>query len=273
MSNIDPDLLAKLKHKLKLERSALYRTIERASHRYSLELRLAALAVALDNGISVSRFGSPEDWAEVRRARQGAPPVLVATPTAVAVRAPRTSPSRPRRRRGNTVYVVHGRNTRLRDELNSFLEAAGLQPLEWEQALRGTNKGSPYNGEVLGRIFRKAVAIVVLFTPDDVARLKPSFRRSNDGDNERKLTGQARPNVLFEAGMAYGRDDKSVVIVEIGQLRGLTNLDGRHVVRMDGSLARRRELIAKLKAAGCKFDAPTREDWLSVGNFRLRAGE
>jgi hypothetical protein len=116
------------------------------------------------------------------------------------------------------------------------------------------------------------VAIVVLFTPDDRARLKPAFITKTDGDHERKLTGQARPNVLFEAGMAYGRDPKSVVIVEIGKLRGLTNLHGRHVVRMDGSVRRRKELIAKLRAAGCTPDEP-HGNWLDVGDLSLKRGE
>jgi len=38
-----------------------------------------------------------------------------------------------------------------------------------------------------------------VFTPDDEARLKQQFVRPSDPPLEKELTGQSRPNVLFEA--------------------------------------------------------------------------
>ena len=40
--------------------------------------------------------------------------------------------------------------------------------------------------------------------PDDEARLKTKFRIASDASYEKDLTGQPRPNVLFEAGRAFG---------------------------------------------------------------------
>lgn len=268
---IDPAFFRKLKARLDVSDRRIYQRVEAASRRYGLEPRLAALAMALDAGININQFASAEDWAELRKARSGAS-TPVSAPGTLREAARRPAAKKPRRRRGNSVYVVHGRNIRLRDELNAFLRAAGFNPIEYEKGLYQTNRGSPYTGEVLDVIFRKATAIVVLFTPDDLARLKPKFLRRGDGDKERKPTGQPRPNVLFEAGMAYGRDPKTVVIVEIGKLRGLSNLDGRHVVRMDGSPQRRKELVQKLRATGCTPDDPA-DDWLDVGEFSLMPGE
>jgi predicted nucleotide-binding protein len=34
------------------------------------------------------------------------------------------------------VFVVHGRDSRLRDDFFSFLRALNLQPIEWSEALR-----------------------------------------------------------------------------------------------------------------------------------------
>jgi hypothetical protein len=53
------------------------------------------------------------------------------------------------------VFVVHGRNERLRQELFNFLRAIGLKPLEWSQAVASTGKSAPYIGEVLEAAFLK----------------------------------------------------------------------------------------------------------------------
>jgi predicted nucleotide-binding protein len=52
----------------------------------------------------------------------------------------------------------------------------------------------------------KARAVLVLLSPDDEAKLRDLFISPSDGSFERELTPQARPNVLFEAGLAFGRD-------------------------------------------------------------------
>ena len=96
------------------------------------------------------------------------------------------------------VFVVHGRNTEARDALFEFLRAIDLHPLEWSEAVRATGKPSPYIGEILDAAFSRAHAVVVLFTPDDEARLREQFRIDSDLLHETQLTGQARPNVLFE---------------------------------------------------------------------------
>ena len=111
------------------------------------------------------------------------------------------------------VFVVHGRNSALREAMFTFLNAIGLHPLEWSEARAATKQASPYIGDILDRAFSMAQAVVVLMTPDDEARLKEEFRRQDDSRRETTLTGQARPNVLFEAGMAMGREPQRTVLV------------------------------------------------------------
>jgi hypothetical protein len=60
------------------------------------------------------------------------------------------------------VFVVHGRDDRLRQDLFDFLRALGLTPIEWAEAIKLTGKGSPYIGEILDSVFGHAQAIVVL---------------------------------------------------------------------------------------------------------------
>ena len=140
-----------------------------------------------------------------------------------------------------TVFVVHGRDNVAREALFTFLRAIGLRPLEWSEIVKATGKGSPYIGEVLEKGFSIAQAVVVLMTPDDEARLREPYRGPNKPSHETDLTPQPRPNVLLEAGMALGLFPERTVIVEIGQLRPLSDIGGRHVIRMNDKPERRQE--------------------------------
>lgn len=166
------------------------------------------------------------------------------------------------------VFVVHGRNLDARNSLFRFLRSIGLRPLEWSQAVRETGKASPFIGEILDVAFSKAQAVVVLLTPDDEARLREPFRSQHDPPYEPRLTGQARPNVLFEAGMAMGRNPDRTVIVELGSVRPFSDIAGRHTVRLSNDTAGRQELAQRLETAGCPVDL-TGRDWHTEGDFNL----
>jgi predicted nucleotide-binding protein len=99
--------------------------------------------------------------------------------------------------------------------------------------------------------FDAAQTVVVLLTPDDIAYLRRQYA-SGDDDPETVPSAQARPNVLFEAGMAMGRDPRRTVLVELGQLRPFSDVVGRHAVRLNGSAERRKELAQRLQTAGCR---------------------
>lgn len=164
------------------------------------------------------------------------------------------------------VFVVHGRDEQVRSALFDFLRALDLRPLEWEEAIKGTGKASPYIGEVLDYAFDHAQAVVVLMTPDDEARLRPELLDSHDPDYEKNLTPQARPNVLFEAGIAFGRNAERTLMVTIGDLRPFSDVAGRHTVRMDNSAEKRTTLAGRLQGAGCPVNR-VGNDWLRAGDF------
>lgn len=164
------------------------------------------------------------------------------------------------------VFVVHGRNMAARSAMFQFLRAIGLRPREWSQAVADAGKAMPYIGEVLDAAFSKAQAVVVLMTPDDEARLREQYRAPGDPPYETELTPQARPNVIFEAGMAMGRAPDRTVIVEVGEVRPFSDIGGRHVIRMNDSSERRQELAQRLRDAGCDVDL-IGTDWHREGNF------
>lgn len=167
------------------------------------------------------------------------------------------------------VFVVHGRNLQLRDAMFSLLRALGLKPIEWDQAVAMTGRGAPYVGEVLDAAFAAGQAVVVLLSPDDVAYLRTEYASGPD-DSETKPAGQARPNVLFEAGMALGRNPDHTILVELGQLRPFSDVGGRHTIRMDNSPERRNALAQRLATAGCAVDTKG-TDWLIAGDFTVSA--
>lgn len=163
------------------------------------------------------------------------------------------------------VFVVHGRNQVAADAMFAFLRALGLKPIEWDQAVAMTGKGSPYVGEVLDVAFREGQAFVVLMTPDDVAYLHSDYA-SGESDPATEAKGQARPNVLFEAGMALGRDEERTIIVELGDVRPFSDVGGRHVLRMDNTAKKRQALASRLETAKAAVDR-SGSDWLSAGDF------
>jgi predicted nucleotide-binding protein len=276
VARINQDLLNKIMHKLNVGKARVYAIITETVSRTKLPANIAAIVVAVDAGISVSRFASDEDWELIRSVERRLPsPVAVSNSSATLATPPRVSRKgrktigRTKNPSGNKVWIVYGRNDSIRKSLFEFLHSLGLQPIEWNSALAATRKGSPHIAEVLEAGFSKAIATVILFTPDDEAKLKDEFIKRNDLRFERKLTGQPRPNVLFEAGMAFGRHPEKTIIVQVGKIRPISDLSGRHITHLSDSFESRHQLIGKLRTAGCPVD-DTGDDWHTAGNFNTK---
>jgi len=165
------------------------------------------------------------------------------------------------------VFVVHGRNEKAREAMFTFLRSINLEPIEWIEAIKLTGKPSPYIGEVLDIAFSQACAIVVVFTGDDLARLGTRF--TEKGEEDEPITPQARPNVIFEAGLALGRSPDRTVLVQLGELRDMSDLAGRHIIKLsDNSVKKRQDLANRLRTAGCDVRIEDRTDWHEAGDFK-----
>lgn len=164
------------------------------------------------------------------------------------------------------VFVVHGRDSDAREALFSFLRDLDLHPLEWEELVAATGSGSPFTGEVVARAFAEAQAVVVLFTPDDEARLHPSLHGPNEPEYEVKLVGQPRPNVLLEAGMAFGAQPTRTILVELGDLRPVSDLAGRNAIRLGSTPVPLQALVQRLRRAGCAVNDAS-PSWMDAGRF------
>jgi len=167
------------------------------------------------------------------------------------------------------VFVIHGRDERLRAGMFQFLRSLSLNPIEWSQAVELTGKAAPYVGEALDAAFSHARAVVVLFSPDDLVRLRPDLCGPHESPHETNFTQQARPNALFEAGMAMARHPNRTVLVEIGTLRPFSDIGGRHTIQMDNSPKKRQELAQRLEKAGCPVNLRG-TDWQTAGDLNAQ---
>jgi predicted nucleotide-binding protein len=166
-----------------------------------------------------------------------------------------------------SVWVVSGRNAKARAAMFDFLRALGLEPVEWDQAIASAGEGSPYVGNVIESLTERQ-AIVVLLTGDDFVQLHPVLVSPGDEQEEVTPQLQPRPNVVFEAGMALGngRTSSRTILVQIGKVKLFSNIEGRHVVKMDNSKQARNTLANRLKTARCTVNT-VGSDWLDAGDF------
>ena len=159
------------------------------------------------------------------------------------------------------VFLVHGRDNDSVKSMKAYLRALGLNPIDWDEAVAWTGNPCPYVLDVIEKGLERARVALVLFTPDEHVHLRPELVAPG-GDAQEGF--QPRPNVLVEAGMALARHPKETIIVQIGNIRSLSDLEGLHFVRFDGSAESRKRLFDRLRIAGCSCTEHG-GDFLSVG--------
>jgi len=287
VAELDP-LRAKLLTRLKVGNRRLNQLILEKEGETLLPRRLAILALAAENGLSIRQFASDDDLSQLRGLRSastnavtrdagerddgGLPvPLALAVERSAKRRGAKIGTARTKPKaatRGRKVFVVHGRNEAVTRSMFSFLRSIDLDPLEWNKAIAASKKGTPTVTEIVDAAFEQAVAIVVLLTPDDQVALAKEHRKPSDPPYESRLVGQARPNVLFEAGMAFSRNPNSTVMVQVGDVKPFSDVGGRHVTRLTNDAESRSEFVTKLRNAGCSVDAGGTH-WLTEGDFEL----
>ncbi|EIG62918.1 TIR domain-containing protein [Bradyrhizobium sp. WSM1253] len=273
MARINPQLIERLATRLGITPKAVYRHVQGVVNETGLERHLAALLLAMRNkDINVTRLSTADERAAVsgwlgggHRRRDPEEP-RPAEPARRAAAPAKKSKQRPTR--GKTIFVVHGRDQALRDSMFGFLRAAGLEPIEWEEAVRRARRGAnPFVGDLIERVMDQAQAVLVMFSPDDMVQLRDVFVDRHERNTEGKLQGQARPNVLFEAGLAMGAHAEKTVLVQVGHVKQFSDIGGRHMLRFNGSAASRHDLIGRLRMLRCDLEVEGRRDWLEVGTF------
>lgn len=167
-------------------------------------------------------------------------------------------------KKSENIFVVHGRNKKVRDFIFNFLRAINLKPLEWNDVIESSGKASPHTKEAIEKALEKSQAVLVLLTGDDEVKLKEKyFDKENDSDDEKELYPQARPNVIFEAGMAFGTHPDTTIVVQFGKVKQFSDIYGINYIKFDGKYDCRNSLANRLKNAGCSVDT-SGNDWIDL---------
>lgn len=148
----------------------------------------------------------------------------------------------------NKVFVVHGRDLRPVTVLDTFLTFCGLHLMEWSEAVRLTGKPQPTTYEIVRAGIVNAAAVIVIFSPDDLGRVADPYA-TGPSDPDKRPTGQARQNVILEAGLAFGLAPDHTIFVQSAITRPLSDIDGFNWVELDGSYDSRSDLIGRLEHA------------------------
>lgn len=168
---------------------------------------------------------------------------------------------------GRSVFIVHGRDIPNRDALVKLLKQMDVKAITWNEA--ASKSSSQETLKIVEAGMSLAQAIIVLFTPDDLAKLQDKFLKDPDGTHERKPTGQARPNVILEAGMAYAKAPDRTIFARVGHLREISDISGFNWVDLDNGYDSRDRLRRELVKAKVKLDAHKNIIDPEAGEFRL----
>lgn len=154
------------------------------------------------------------------------------------------------------VFIIHGRNVAARNAVEQFVRVLGLEPLDFDQVSADLG-GSPFVGDVVRRGLELAQGVAALFTPDEFAVLRPGLVGHGEKPEEAGRW-QARPNVIFEAGMAWGMMARRTVLVTLGtEVSMFSDVGGVHLVRLGNDVKSRGLFRDKLIGIGCSVDQRT----------------
>jgi predicted nucleotide-binding protein len=165
------------------------------------------------------------------------------------------------------VFVIHGRCEAARQEMGVFLRSLGLEPL-WFRDVRSRMGGTTHVIRVVEQGMKEAHGIIALITPDEYSTLRPAMRKAGDG-GEMVARWQARPNVLFEAGMAYMRHPDRVAFVLFGDAKLFSDTSGMCVYWPTNEYDpdSHRTQFRDLLGGGMQCEINASNDWMNSGDF------
>ncbi|MCE9555710.1 MAG: nucleotide-binding protein [Planctomycetes bacterium] len=168
------------------------------------------------------------------------------------------------------VFVIYGRNVKAYQEVSRYLAAIGVSEITFNEV--ANLQASPYVTEIVIEGIWRADAVIVLFTPDELAILYQSTKiTGGQGHVPTETRWQPRPNVVFEAGIAFALKKDRTILVALGDtVTGFSDIGGIHLVHLDAAAGKdslRQRLQVVLKTLPAKLPPNWRDASIS-GNFR-----
>jgi predicted nucleotide-binding protein len=126
------------------------------------------------------------------------------------------------------VFIIHGRDMKPVVALQNFLRQLNFEVLTVEQ-LHARAPGPVSIQTIVSEGIGRADVIITLLTPDEAVALYDPETKELSTD-----TGwQARPNVYFELGIAFGKSLERTILATLGKVRPISDLGGIFYLRMD----------------------------------------
>jgi hypothetical protein len=135
-------------------------------------------------------------------------------------------------------------------------------PWDFQQIARDQGM-EHHTSDIVRKGMEQAHGIIALFTPDEFATLHGSLQRESDDEIDRKRW-QARPNVIFEAGIAYGIAPERTILTMMGpQVKLFSDVAAIPYVMLADNQDSRESFRDKLIGIGCDVDQRTAA-WIKV---------
>jgi predicted nucleotide-binding protein len=166
-----------------------------------------------------------------------------------------------------SAFIIHGRETQLKDALKAFLISLGIEPVDFD-AVRARLAGAVTVDRVVQEGMHRTDFVIALFDPEDYSSLAPRFRGAVPTPDD--VRWQPRPNVIFEAGIAFGQNPSRILIVRTCALPPFSDLSGVHFIGLTNDRSGRETLkntiLATLTKVGCSVPAHG-NGWETAGDF------
>lgn len=263
---VNKKLLDALERKSGLSRSQINRRIAEEAATKHLTRDLAAVSLAASFRLPIHRLATPEQLAQLRGVAQATIPAVVSQPN---IRQAARARQKVKATRDNSIFVVHGRDAKLNADMYAWLSSIGLVPMEWDHAIKAAKGGAnPIVGDVIREAMDRVQGVMILFSPDEETKLKSKLASVSDKKKNHHIKGfQPRPNVILEAGLALGAHSDKTILVQVGDIREISDIAGKHMVHLDSSFSSRKHLADRLESKlKFKVDLAGRT-WQTIGNF------
>ena len=136
------------------------------------------------------------------------------------------------------VFIIHGRDLEARAELAKFLRSIGLEDMPFED-VASSLPPNPFVADVVREGIRRAAAVIAIFTPDEHSVFHDPATAASPTAAPGETRWQARPNVIFEAGIALGCAREKTILTAVGNdVKLFSDLLGVHLIRLDSATAK-----------------------------------
>jgi hypothetical protein len=162
----------------------------------------------------------------------------------------------------NKVFIIGGSSDKAKRALSNFMLSLGLESLEWTEAMRLTGSPDADDADVISKSFEICQAAVIILT-----NYKDTVSLPGD-ESDLTVIPRAELNALFAAGLAAGINRHRTVVVGLGNTEPFRDLPGLHMTRLDNSIDKRKELMDRLKIAGCEVKTRGKA-WHISGDFEF----